>query len=413
MGEAQPLARNRENDSAIRERVFVKDSSWTRPEGLAGPFTVIPALGLIVCLLFLASADDTNAAAPGFPSDTSPATCSQVNYGTPTPHPIGEAEANTVIAPPNPNGPTIVGAGFYVNDIRGIDPVTNQFKFRGYIRVLWCDPRLSFDPKVEGRSERIFMGEHAERERARMWFPSGYPVNRVGELGSSERILRIRHDGTVEQSINVSVLLSSQYDLRRFPFDRQTLELQVESFVWDRDHLQFTHDESISGFSEGIAIPEWNIDAVIGQVKDVSVMRSNTPFSRYVLEVEITRKPGFYLWKVFLPLVVIVALSWSVFWMTDERFSSRSRISSTGVLTIVAYQFVFAKDLPRLGYLTLLDQIMIGSFILLAVTVFESLLVDRASQTDPLKAIQIDRTSRWLFPVVYATLLGAIGLSAG
>ena len=395
------------------KRVFEKDSSRTRPENHAATCVVISSLGLAVCLLFLGSADDANAAAPGSPGDQSPAACSRVDYGTPIPHATGDEADSTVIGPPNPNGPSIVGVGFHVNDIRGIDPVTNQFEFRGYIRVLWCDPRLSFDPETEGRSERIFMGERAERERTQMWFPAGYPVNQVGELSTSERILRIRHDGTVEQTINVSVPLATQFDLRRFPFDRQTLELQVESFAWDRDHLQFLHDETISGFSEGIAIPEWNIEAVIGQVKDVPVMRSDTPFARYFLEIEITRKPGFYLWKVFLPLVLIVALSWSVFWMTDERFSSRSRISSTGVLTIVAYQFVFAKDLPRLGYLTLLDQIMIGSFILLAVTVFESLLVDRASQTDPLKAIQIDRTSRWLFPVVYAALLGAIGLSAG
>jgi hypothetical protein len=99
--------------------------------------------------------------------------------------------------------------------------------------------------------------------------------------------------------------------------------------------------------------------------------------------------------------------------MTDERFSGRSRISATGVLTVVAYQFVFAESLPRVGYLTLLDHVMIGSFGLLAVTVFESLLVDRANRQDPAKAIQIDRTSRWLFPTAYAVMLAAIAFFAG
>jgi hypothetical protein len=392
------------------EREIVKDSSWTRPDDLAAAGAIIPNLSLAICLLFLSPASDADAAAP---DDQSPAACSRVDYGKQAPRPTGDEEESTTIPPPNPDGPTTVGVGFYVNDIRGIDVVQNEFEFRGYIRVLWCDPRLSFDPQVEGRSERIYLGEDAERERTRIWFPAGYPVNRVGELIASERILRIRHDGTVEQSINVSVLLSNQYDLRRFPFDRQILELQVESFAWDRDHLQFVHDETIGGFSEGISIPEWNIATIAGGEKEVRVMRSDTPFARYVLEIEITRKPGFYLWKVFLPLILIVALSWSVFWMTDERFSNRSRISATGVLTIVAYQFAFAKDLPRIGYLTLLDQIMIGSFVLLAVTVVESLFVDRANATNPLEALRIDRTSRWLFPAIYAGMLLAIGLSAG
>ena len=390
-----------------------ENASRTRAESLAARRAIIPGLGIAVCLLLVGAAHDANAAAPGASDDQSPAACTRVNYATRPPQVTENEEESTAIAPPNPNGPSIVGVGFHVNDIRGIDPVNNQFEFRGYIRVLWCDPRLSFDPQTEGKSERIFMGEQAEQMRTEIWSPAGYPVNGVGELSASERVLRIRHDGTVEQNINISVLLSTEFDLRRFPFDRQILNLQVESFAWDRDHLRFIHDETISGFSEGIAIPEWNIVDVVGGVKEVSVMKSDTPFARYILEIEISRKPGFYLWKVFLPLVLIVALSWSVFWMTDERFSNRSRISATGVLTIVAYQFAFAKDLPRIGYLTLLDQIMIGSFVLLAVTVLESLMVDRANKTDSSEAKRIDRTSRWLFPVVYAALLIAIGLSAG
>jgi hypothetical protein len=347
------------------------------------------------------------------PEAESPAACSQVDYGTAASAAMRESDESTVTEPPNPNGPTIVGVGFFVNDIRGIDPVQDEFQFRGYVRVLWCDPRLAFDSEIEGQNEFVFTGNQVVEEFERMWFPSGYPVNKVGEISFSERVLQIGHDGTIEQSTNISVPLSTHFDLRRFPLDRQTLELQVESYLWNRDQLRFIHDETISGLSDGISIPEWNIEAVNGRASEVAVMRSDTPFSRYILEIEIARKPGFYIWKVFLPLVVIVALSWSIFWMTDERFSGRSRISATGVLTVVAYQFVFAENLPRVGYLTLLDQVMIGSFGLLAITVFESLLVDRANREDPAKAIRIDRTSRWLFPTVYAAMLTAIALSAG
>lgn len=374
---------------------------------------LIWGLSAAACLFLLASPGSVRGSMGDAAKAESPAACSRVDYGTPASVATRESAGTTVTEPPNPNGPTIVGVGFFVNDIRGIDPVRDEFQFRGHVRLLWCDPRHAFDPETEGQNELVFTGDRIEQEFKQMWFASGYPVNKVGELSFSERVLRIRHDGTIEQSINVSVPLATHYDLRRFPFDRQTLELQVESYLWNRDQLQFIHDETISGFGDGISIPEWNIEAVNGRVSEVAVMRSDTPFSHYILEIEIGRTPGFYLWKVFLPLVVIVALSWSVFWMTDERFSARSRISATGVLTIVAYQFVFAENLPRVGYLTLLDQVMIGSFGLLAVTVLESLLVDRANREDLAKAIRIDRTSRWLFPAVYAVMLATIVLLAG
>ena len=381
--------------------------------GLLNRRFIALVLGAAACPLLLASPGGVQGSVGDPPEAESPAACSQVDYGTPESVAVRGAAGSTVREPPNPSGPTIVGVGFFVNDIRGIDPVRDEFQFRGYVHALWCDPRLAFDPAVTGQQELVFTGDRVDQEFKRMWFASGYPVNKVGELSFSERVLRIRHDGTVAQSINISLPLSSHYDLRRFPFDRQTLELQLESYLWNRDQLQFVHDETISGFSAGISLPEWDIEAVSGHVTEIAVMRSNTPFSHYLLEIEISRKPGFYLWKVFLPLIVIVALSWSIFWMTDERFSARSRISATGVLTVVAYQFVFAESLPRVGYLTLLDQVMIGSFGLLAVTVFESLLVDRANRNDPAKAIRIDRTSRWLFPTVYAVMLAAIVLSAG
>jgi hypothetical protein len=374
---------------------------------------ILSVLVVAACLFLLTLPVGTQARAGDPPQAESAAACSQVDYGARASIATSGDTASSVTEPPNPNGPTIVGVGFFVNDIRGIDPVRDEFQFRGHLRSLWCDPRLAFNAETEGQSELVFTGERAEKQFKQMWTASGYPVNKVGELKFSERVLRIRHDGTIEQSINVSLPLATHFDLRRFPIDRQILELQVESYLWHRDQLQFVHDETISGFSNGIDIPEWNIRAVNGYASETAVLRSDTPFSRYTLDIEIARKPGFYVWKVFLPLIVIVALSWSVFWMTDERFSGRSRISATGVLTVVAYQFVFAENLPRVGYLTLLDQVMIGSFGLLAVTVLESLLVDRANREDPAKAIQIDRTSRWLFPAVYAAMLAAIALFAG
>ncbi|MBW2716034.1 MAG: hypothetical protein JRD03_08155 [Deltaproteobacteria bacterium] len=396
----------------MREPSSLKAVVRKHSRGFGRTPAIVLVRSAVVCLLLLALPDDVRGNASDSP-EKSPAACSQVNYGTPASGAAREADENSLTEPPNPNGPTIVGVGFFVNDIRGIDPVLDEFQFRGYVQVLWCDPRLAFDPSETGQQEIVITGDRVEKYLERVWFPSGYPVNKVGEMSFSERVLRIRHDGTIAQSINVSLPLATHYDLRRFPLDRQTLELQLESYLWDHQHLQFVHDETISGFSDGISIPEWNIEAVSGHVNDAAVMRSDTPFSRYTLKIEISRKPGFYLWKVFLPLVVIVALSWSIFWMTDERFSGRSRISATGVLTVVAYQFVFAENLPRVGYLTLLDQVMIGSFGLLAVTVLESLLVDRANRQDPEKAIRIDRTARWLFPTVYALMLVTIALLAG
>jgi hypothetical protein len=339
----------------------------------------------------------------------SPAACSQVSYA-PAPVPPGVDQS---AVPPNPGGPTLVGMAFFVTELREIDAVRDDFGFSGYVRATWCDPRLAFDPAKAGTKERVTFGPVAERQMQSIWYPSAFPVDRVGRMEVTDRVLTVDHDGTVQTDINISLRVAADFDLRRFPFDRQHLELSVESFRWSADDLVVVAEPEATGFSHDFSIPEWHIERVGTRIESSRALRSARPFSRIVLEIDVAREWGFYLWKILLPLVIIVALSWSIFWMSEERVAGRSRITATGVLTIVAYQFVVGEDLPRIAYLTLLDKVMILSFVLLAVTVVQSLIVSRYQDDDMPRAERIDRVSRLLFPGAYVLLLVLVLTTSG
>ncbi len=351
----------------------------------------------LACGMALASLSATALHAAAHVEPASATSCANVD-----PHDTVSAFEGGKSTPPNASGPTRVGVAFRVLELREIDLVQGSYLFRGYVRTSWCDRRQAFDRTAEGADERIYSGPAvSEMLGESVWYPAAFPVNQVGELRFTERILRIRYDGTVEQDMNINVPLASRFDLRRFPFDEQTLRLQIESFVFPSRQVEVVDDAARTGFDPALALPEWEIVAATGSVSLARVMRSREPFSRYTLNIVISRKTGFYLWKVFLPLVIIVALSWSVFWMPDESFAQRSRITATGVLTIVAYQFAFASDLPRIGYLTLLDRTMILSFGLLAITMLESLMISPWQEPHPERALRADRLSRVVFPAVY------------
>ena len=368
--------------------------------------------GLAPALLILALVAPSVAAKESHPAAShsdSPAACSQVSYA-PAPIPPGVDRASV---PPNPDGPTLVGLAFFITELREIDAVRDDYAFRGYVRTTWCDPSLAFDPAAAGSDKREMFGAVAEREMEKIWTPSGFPVNQESSLEVMERALRVLPDGTTQNNLNISLRVAADFDLRRFPFDRQRLELAVESFRWPADDLVFVAEPKATGFAHDFSIPEWEILGVGTRVESSRALRSETPFSRIVLEIDVARKWGFYLWKILLPLVIIVALSWSIFWMTDETIANRTRITATGVLTIVAYQFVVGEDLPRIGYLTLLDKVMIFSFVLLAVTVVQSLIVAYYQRDDMARAKRIDRISRLAFPGVYLALLALVVAASG
>ncbi len=155
MGEAQRQEKNA-GMTTIRDSAFVKAAAWIRPRGLPNTRTMVAGLSAAACLLLLASPGGARGGVGDPPEAESPAACSQVDYGTPDSVTAREANGSAVTEPPNPNGPTIAGVGFFVNDIRGIDPIRDEFQFRGYVQSIWCDPRLAFDPEAAGQNELVF-----------------------------------------------------------------------------------------------------------------------------------------------------------------------------------------------------------------------------------------------------------------
>jgi len=320
--------------------------------------------------------------------------------------------AGDLLLPPSSDHPTEVHVGLYVNDLLYIDEVQSSYEFRGVVTVSWCDPRLAFEPTDEEGGEKIYVEEEVEKLTDTMWWPDTFAFNQLDAPEIMERAMRISADGTVHHDLNAAIRLSSRYDLKRFPFDRQRLSLVVESFTWSADELVFVDDAATTGFADDFDMPEWDLLGVSASADQVDVVRSTRPFSRLTLNIDIERRSGFYLWKVLLPLLIIVALSWSVFWMDDERFGARVRMSATGILTVVAYQFVASQNLPRIGYLTVMDKITVISFLLLATTVLESYVVSRYAEQDHDKAMRIDRIARWAFPASFLLLIAAV-LRAG
>ena len=95
--------------------------------------------------------------------------------------------------------------------------------------------------------------------------------------------------------------------------------------------------------------------------------------------------------------------------MDDEGLSSRLGVGFTGVLTVVAYQFIATGSLPKVPYLTLMDAYIAFSFIIMAITIFQSIVVSHYSKQDKKElALKIDRVSRFLFPTFYLIGIGIL-----
>jgi len=124
--------------------------------------------------------------------------------------------------------------------------------------------------------------------------------------------------------------------------------------------------------------------------------------SQFVLSIDVERQSLFMLRLVVMPLALIVALSWAVFWMDRASLGDRISVSFVGILTAVAYQLVVAGLLPAASELTLMHAFLNVSFFVMCASVVINLVVgayDKAGRSDI--GDIIDRRCRWVFPLVY------------
>ena len=78
---------------------------------------------------------------------------------------------------------------------------------------------------------------------------------------------------------------------------------------------------------------------------------------------------------------------------------------------MVAFQFVASDNLPRISSPTLMDRVVLWSFVMVGSTLIFNLRSAHLYQTDPSLALQFDRRMRWLYAALYVVGLSFIALS--
>lgn len=314
-----------------------------------------------------------------------------------------------VLIPKSDNGPIEVGISVFILDIPAVDDPAERFEAKVALELNWRDQHLAFDPQEVGYDREIFTEDSAWRKLNEIWWPDLEIVNEYGEQTVQNEILTIYADGLVTYWRLLEVTLTSHLDLSRFPFDMQQLVIEIESPAFDQNTVAFVLREDKTGYAKDLVMEEWRLKNLDARVRPRVEIRSTTAFSNVHLELQVERKTGYYVWKVFLPLVLIIAISWSVFWMSEESVGGRMNISLICLLAVVAFGFTLSDNLPKISYLTFTDAVVAVVYCFMALTIAENIVVHTLkSRERETQASSLDRSCRWLFPLVYLISWGIL-----
>ena len=296
-----------------------------------------------------------------------------------------------------------------------------------------CCPTKITDPLPQRQTVTVgvvLVGLYNVNERAGTWDGDFYLYERwdpldgftphteiVNEVSrQSEQFNEIQFKaGKCIRSRRLHSVLHNQYNLRRFPFDEQSLVLQLSDATYATQSLAYGDRASAAGLDDNArsALTAWKVetDPSYSHAARMFTWEDGSPSYDYAdFSFRIRRHVTYHLFKFFLPLLIIVSLAFLVFWIAPEDLSSQVTIGVTCVLSAIAFQFVQQNSLPEVAYTTLADRVYVVCYLAISLALAQSVYGNAlAGRSQREAALRMDKRCRWLFPVATVALLaGAV-----
>ena len=119
------------------------------------------------------------------------------------------------------------------------------------------------------------------------------------------------------------------------------------------------------------------------------------------LVLDIERNSAHYIYKIIIPVFLILSVAWFVLWIPTHHLESRLTTSIVALLALIAYNFVFSDDIPKINYLTALDKYILLSYIFCCIPTFMSIGFSRFMVKNQRMVTTINKKLRTWLGLIY------------
>ncbi len=218
--------------------------------------------------------------------------------------------------------------------------------------------------------------------------------------------------------------IKANFDLKKFPFDEQDLSIEL----FPPYGIEYNDDGNypkpfitvfsprknvyldLERYKDDNFLKEWTIIKTDVQ-NSIELTKSTSNFDRdkiveniedrITLNITVKRNINYFIFKIIIPVFLILSIAWSVMWIPPIQVESRLTTSIVGLLSLIAYNFVFNDDLPKLSYLTSLDRYILLSYLFCAIPTFLTIYFSRLTKKDYNIALAVNKKSRIVGMIIY------------
>lgn len=308
-----------------------------------------------------------------------------------------------------------VKVNFFINSIHNIDDETGSYAIDFWLDLFWRDPALDGKTVDEVGS-------------AILWNPQIQMLN-----ANDLTVLYQFYADSFEPDTNVYLsqrlvgTFTNDFDLSRFPFDRQWLEIQIESKDFDSNRLLFDFmgaDQAIIYSEKPFTFPlamnkyispeftlrEWSLTTanVVQQLHVLPYDKST--WAQFQIDLQIERQSLPYVLKIMVVFALLMVLGMTVFAINLQELRYRLVALFMLLVAMVTFDFTRLQLSPHTSYLTLLDRQALLCYFGLALAIGAVVLI--ALQNKSGQTARAERLNRWS-TIGYGLVVFLINLGLG
>ena len=281
--------------------------------------------------------------------------------------------------------------GVFIIDVSKIEEREQQVVMDLGLRANWQVPSLADDSAPAIRTLPLDKAESPEllvlnARDLNEKLPQTVRVDRAGRVTYRQRL-----QGT----------LSTPMVLKDFPFDTQEIIIQI--LALGSDGRPLVADIKSVGIVEGTTLPGWIIGTPVTETRLLDSLDGTRSFEVIETRYRLERQQTFFLWKLFLPLTLIVFMAYAIFYLDPAIIASQIAISTSSVFALIAYNFALSHMLPKTSYLTRADYFIIGCTILVFSAMYVTVVTGALARRERWIGLagRIDVWGRFIYPAAF------------
>jgi Neurotransmitter-gated ion-channel ligand binding domain len=303
-------------------------------------------------------------------------------------------------SPAHSEEPLEVGIALKVHQITSIDQKSENFSVVATLRMEWLTPELAAEPGEDIPPQRIYKAEDFIKfvtEKQLLW-PVHSFSNLQGRIDYQNRVIGIDPKGQVTYLARFTgTFQAPDFDFQHFPLDSQNFFIGLDSLIPQR-LIQYKPIQEYSGLGNTLGEEEWILENEKIEVATHDTFGVAAP--RLILSFQGERHLVYYIVRILIPVVIIILVSWFTFFLKD--YGKRIDLASGNLLLFIAFNFTIANDLPRLGYVTLMDSFMMATFAITGFVVLLNVWMKRLQRHGREQYLEkLDVIGVWFYPLLY------------